>query len=104
VSGNDEDTGTHEGYQFEFVAKDMNWFVCADRPRLKQILINLLSNAIKYKREGETVIVACTRYPQGRIRVSIRDMGIGFRKARTAVSPAIALVKNWVAKKVRVSV
>ncbi|HJV68668.1 ATP-binding protein [Ideonella sp.] len=51
--------------------------VNADRTRLKQVLLNLLSNAVKYNRDGGTVVVGCARLPDGRLRVSVQDTGIG---------------------------
>ncbi|PTR16235.1 GAF sensor signal transduction histidine kinase [Nitrosospira sp. Nsp2] len=63
---------------------DVHSFVYADRTRLKQILINLLSNAIKYNREGGTVTVECNRSSQGRIRVSVKDTGIGLPPEKLA--------------------
>jgi PAS domain S-box-containing protein len=56
---------------------DIPCFVLADRTRLKQVLINLLSNAIKYNIKQGTVEVKCTESTPGRIRVSIRDAGVG---------------------------
>lgn len=53
------------------------WFVYADRTKLKQVLINLLSNAIKYNREGGAVTVDCDRSSQKWIRISVKDTGIG---------------------------
>jgi signal transduction histidine kinase len=58
-------------------SSDMNFFVRADRTRVKQVLINLLSNAIKYNREGGTVEVSCSMTVPGRLRVSVRDTGTG---------------------------
>jgi CheY-like chemotaxis protein len=58
---------------------DVPCFVCADRTRLKQVLINLLSNAIKYNQPNGTVVVDVDRdggSPE-RIRVSIKDTGAG---------------------------
>ena len=56
-----------------------NWdrFVKADMTRLKQIIINLLSNAIKYNREEGTVVVECAVIAPERIRISVRDTGLG---------------------------
>jgi signal transduction histidine kinase/ActR/RegA family two-component response regulator len=52
-------------------------FVRADRTRVKQILINLLSNAIKYNVAGGSVVMECVvRSPQ-RIRISVKDTGLG---------------------------
>jgi PAS domain S-box-containing protein len=53
------------------------YFVRADRTRLKQILINLLSNAVKYNSEKGTVEVTCSEITAGRIRLSVRDTGLG---------------------------
>jgi signal transduction histidine kinase/ActR/RegA family two-component response regulator len=51
--------------------------VCADRIRLKQVLVNLLSNAIKYNREHGTIEVRCAENTPGRVRISIKDSGAG---------------------------
>jgi signal transduction histidine kinase/CheY-like chemotaxis protein len=60
-----------------FLPFDSTWFVNADRTRLIQVLINLLSNAIKYNTEQGTVTVECTESVPGRIRISVKDSGIG---------------------------
>ena len=65
------------------ISFDKTWFVNADRIRVKQVLINLLSNAIKYNREHGTVVVKCTCTP-GRIRISIKDSGIGLPPEKMA--------------------
>jgi CheY-like chemotaxis protein len=59
-------------------------FVHADRTRLKQVLINLLSNAIKYNREQGTVEVTYAASAPGRIRISIRDTGVGLPPEKLA--------------------
>ena len=60
-----------------FLPFDHSWFASADRTRVKQVLINLLSNAIKYNREHGTVEVKCTESSSERIRISIKDSGVG---------------------------
>lgn len=42
-----------------------------------EIIYNLIDNAIKYNRESGTVSVRISRNPNGKIRVSIEDTGIG---------------------------
>jgi signal transduction histidine kinase len=51
--------------------------VYADYKVLMQVLINLLSNAIKYNRRNGTVQVEVSNEKRGRIRISVRDTGIG---------------------------
>jgi signal transduction histidine kinase/ActR/RegA family two-component response regulator len=51
--------------------------VQADRTRLKQVLLNLLSNAVKYNRDGGVVTVECMRCGEKRLRVLVRDTGMG---------------------------
>ena len=60
-----------------FLPFDNTWFVNADRTRLIQVLINLLSNAIKYNSAQGTVKVECSESAPGRIRISVKDSGIG---------------------------
>ena len=43
--------------------------VCADRVRLKQVLLNLLSNAVKYNREGGDISVGVQSVEIGRAHV-----------------------------------
>ncbi len=56
---------------------DIPYFTHADQTRVIQVLTNLLSNAIKYNRKQGVVEVTCTEHSPDRIRVSIRDTGMG---------------------------
>jgi signal transduction histidine kinase/ActR/RegA family two-component response regulator len=58
--------------------------VQADHTRLKQVLLNLLSNAVKYNREGGTVTLACEARGPDRLRLSVRDTGMGLRPDQVA--------------------
>ncbi|HEY0069249.1 MAG TPA: PAS domain S-box protein, partial [Chloroflexia bacterium] len=53
------------------------FYVQADRQRLKQIILNLLSNAVKYNRVGGTVWLSCEEATPGRVRISVNDSGPG---------------------------
>jgi len=47
------------------------------RFRLEQVMVNLLDNAVKFnKTEGE-VVVECASLPEGQVRVSVADNGVG---------------------------
>ena len=59
-------------------------FVVADRTRLKQVMVNLLSNAIKYNRSGGTAEVSYKVYSSGRLRISVRDTGLGLSEQKIA--------------------
>jgi PAS domain S-box-containing protein len=74
-----EPQGQKRGIKMTFPRFDAPCFVCADRTRLKQVLINLLSNAIKYNQPNGAVVVDVDRdggVPE-HIRVSIKDTGAG---------------------------
>jgi PAS domain S-box-containing protein len=51
--------------------------VFADRTRFSQILLNFGSNAIKYGRPGSRAAIAASAPGPDRIRVAVRDTGIG---------------------------
>ncbi len=53
-----------------------DYAICADRIRLKQVLLNLLSNAIKYNRpQGEVSIQVTVQ--DGVVRLAVSDTGYG---------------------------
>ena len=59
-------------------------YVCADRTRLKQVLINLLSNSIKYNRAGGMVVVATGPGTPGHTYISVEDTGEGLSDEKLA--------------------
>jgi signal transduction histidine kinase len=52
-------------------------WVRADAAKLNQILMNLVGNAIKYSPDGGDVIVRSGPTPDGRVEVSVTDIGMG---------------------------
>ncbi|MBF0249884.1 MAG: hypothetical protein HQL35_04555 [Alphaproteobacteria bacterium] len=48
-----------------------------DARRMTQALVNLLSNAVKYNRPGGSVTLGCALRPDGAVRVSVSDTGLG---------------------------
>lgn len=67
-----------------FDACDHDWFVYADRTRIQQALINLLTNAVKYNRPQGTVEVNCSAPTPERIRISVKDSGVGISEENMA--------------------
>jgi PAS domain S-box-containing protein len=65
------------GITVQFPDGAQEFFIDADKTRIKQVMINLLSNAIKYNRENGTVTVACEITSERRMRVSVIDTGQG---------------------------
>ena len=64
------------------VDPDLPPWVMADAKRLRQVLFNLLGNAIKFTRMGGVYAsIQRDSGPPGRIRIVIRDTGIGMDKA-----------------------
>ncbi|MCR9218591.1 MAG: ATP-binding protein [Alphaproteobacteria bacterium] len=56
----------------------------ADRRAVKQILLNLLSNAVKFTPEGGRVALGAERAPDGAVRLSVSDSGVGVAEADIA--------------------
>jgi PAS domain S-box-containing protein len=53
--------------------------VTLDKQKFKQILFNLLSNAVKFTDSGGSVIVIAQRQDRTRLRLRVRDNGIGIK-------------------------
>ncbi len=51
--------------------------VVGDRERIRQVLTNLVDNAVKYNNRGGTVEVVARRLPEGAVKTSVVDDGIG---------------------------
>ncbi len=62
----------------------LEYFVLADRTRLKQVILNLLSNAIKYNSKNGSVSVFCTALSPERVRMCVHDTGPGLTAAQMA--------------------
>jgi len=76
--------GLNRDIHINFLPVASDLIVHADRVRLKQILNNLISNAIKYNREHGTVEVVCTVTKEDRIRISVKDGGVGLTPDKLA--------------------
>jgi signal transduction histidine kinase/ActR/RegA family two-component response regulator len=61
---------------------DSTLMINADKTRLKQVLFNLLSNAIKYNKDNGTIEVTCLTNALGKIRIGIRDSGLGLSQEK----------------------
>lgn len=79
-----EPQAQQRGISVVFPLLETPHFVSADRTRVKQVLINLLSNAIKYNRVNGSVVVACEISTPGRIRIGVKDTGMGLSPADIA--------------------
>ncbi|TAJ71873.1 MAG: PAS domain-containing sensor histidine kinase [Phenylobacterium sp.] len=60
------------------IAADVDRAFHGDPYRIRQVLLNLLSNAVKFTERG-SVTVAVEMRPDGGVRVTVRDTGIGFK-------------------------
>jgi signal transduction histidine kinase/ActR/RegA family two-component response regulator len=80
-----EPQAQQRGIQMTFASMDRPVYVLADHTRLKQILINLLSNALKYNKDSGSVVVDCVERGRDRIRINVRDTGLGLPPEKTAM-------------------
>jgi len=74
-----------KGVRITFAPVRSSTWVVADRTRLKQVMVNLLSNAIKYNRAGGSAEVNYKVHSSGRLRISVRDTGLGLSDQKIAL-------------------
>lgn len=55
-----------------------------ERRLLTQVLLNLLSNAVKFSPKGGTVEITAEEDADNRVRISVRDTGVGMRPEQIA--------------------
>lgn len=58
--------------------------VFCDRRHIRQMLINLLTNAVKYTPEGGLIEMWAERIPGNKIKLSVKDNGVGIEEADRA--------------------
>lgn len=80
-----EPQAQQKGIHVNFAEVDDSRFVMADRTRLKQVVVNLLSNAIKYNRAGGSAEISYEVRANGRLRISVRDTGLGLSDQKIAL-------------------
>jgi len=69
--------------------------ISCDRRHIRQMLINMLTNAVKYTPEGGTIEFWAERTRANRIRISVKDSGIGIEaKDRAKVFAAFERIEN----------
>jgi len=72
------------GKKFEVVIElgsvSPKYRVLADANRLMQVMSNLLSNAIKFSHGGSRVVVSTRMLTGARVRIEVRDSGVGIPK------------------------
>jgi CheY-like chemotaxis protein len=72
------------GIRLDFPQLVAPCIVRGDRVRIKQVLLNLLSNAIKYNRPDGWIEVSCMESPPDRVRIQVRDSGMGLSAEQLA--------------------
>lgn len=53
------------------------WVMFSDPMLLERVARNFVANAVRYTADGGTVLVACRLQPDGRVRLEVRDNGLG---------------------------
>ena len=69
-----------ERYQFEFIHKDKDIIIEADKKRMEQVIYNLMNNAINYTGEDNKVTIKVTTTKK-EITVEIKDTGKGIKES-----------------------
>lgn len=53
-----------------------------DKRHARQMLINFLTNAVKYTPDGGKITVSAQRWADGRVRIAVKDSGIGIPESQ----------------------
>ena len=81
--------------KFDYRASGDVMAISVDRRHMRQMLINLLTNAVKYTPEGGSLELWAERTRANRIRISVKDSGIGIEaKDRAKVFAAFERIEN----------
>jgi len=64
---------------------DKTYTVMADAERLEQIIGQVLSNAVKHNKEGGEIHIECSQPAVEKVRLLIRDNGVGMTEEQTKV-------------------
>ena len=84
-----------KGHKLIYRASDEALSISCDRRHLRQMLINLLTNAIKYTPNNGQIEVWAERVPINKIRINVRDSGIGIEEEnRHKVFAAFERIEN----------
>ncbi len=57
-----------------------SFILFSDPMLLERVARNFVANAVRYTNEGGTVLVACRRQRDGRVRLEVRDNGLGISR------------------------
>jgi signal transduction histidine kinase/CheY-like chemotaxis protein len=66
-----------KGHKLNYKKSEDGLAIRCDKRHLRQMLINLLTNAVKYTPDGGIIDVWAERVTFGKIRISVKDTGIG---------------------------
>lgn len=84
-----------KGHKLVFKASEEALAISCDRRHLRQMLINMLTNAIKYTPDGGSIEIWAERMPVGKIKINVKDSGIGIEEAdRRKVFAAFERIEN----------
>ena len=57
-----------------------NFILFSDPMLLERVARNFVANAVRYTNEGGTVLIACRQQRDGRVRLEVRDNGLGISR------------------------
>ncbi|MDZ4784873.1 MAG: hybrid sensor histidine kinase/response regulator [bacterium] len=66
-----------KGHKLNYIKSEEALALMCDKRHLRQMLINLLTNAVKYTPEGGVIDVWAERTPGNRVKINVKDSGIG---------------------------